>query len=226
MKLDAPKAPAALLIVCLSFLTANAADSDTFTPIFDGKNLDGWRVIPADQQTAWSVRDGLLVGNSDGTGSDLIWKADDLADFELKLSYRFRTEGNSGVHIRGLLGELSTHRVKGYHADFGHVGIGPRVLGSWDFHGAPRGSYLVERGRRVVIDEHGKKYFTMIEGALTSGDDVRRRRGRRQRRRAAHRAGRLRATTSRRAAHDHRVPRHPSQALGAIDRAPFRPVAW
>ena len=149
---------------------APAANPDTFIPIFNGHNLDGWRVIPADQQAAWSPRDGLLVGSSDGTGSDLIWKADDLDDFELKLNYRFRTEGNSGIHIRGLLGESSTHRVKGYHADFGHVGIGPRVLGSWDFHGAPRGSYLVERGQRVVIDEQGEKHYTAIEGALTSGD--------------------------------------------------------
>ena len=170
MKLDASKTLAALLIACLSPPTATAADPGAFTSIFDGETLDGWRVIPPDQQTAWSVRDGLLIGNSSGKGSDLIWKAGDLDDFELRLSYRFRTQGNSGIHIRGLLGESSTHRVKGYHADFGHAGIGPRVLGSWDFHGAPRGDYLVARGSRVIIDEQGKKHFTKIEGALTSGD--------------------------------------------------------
>ena len=166
MKLDASKAPVALLIACLSLPTATAADPGAFTSIFDGETLDGWRVIPPDQKTAWSVRDGLLIGSSGGKGSDLIWKDGDLGDFELRLSYRFRTQGNSGIHIRGLLGESSTHRVKGYHADFGHAGIGPQVLGSWDFHGAPRGSYLVERGRRVIIDEQGGKHFTKIEGAL------------------------------------------------------------
>ncbi len=172
MKLDRLRTVAALLISCFSLQTAVAADA-AFTPIFDGETIDGWRVIPPERQTAWPVRDGLLVGSSDGKGSDLIWK-DDLSDFELKLSYRLRTDGNSGIHIRGLLGESSTHRVKGYHADFGHVGIGPRVLGSWDFHGAARGDYLVARGSRVVIDNHGAKQFTMIEGALTSSN-VRRR---------------------------------------------------
>jgi hypothetical protein len=174
MKLDALNIFASLLIACLSLQTATAADPATFIPIFNGKTLESWRVIPPDQPTAWSVRDGLLVGSSDGKGSDLIWKDNDLGDFELKLSYRFRTQGNSGIHIRGLLGESSTHRVKGYHVDFGHVGIGPRVLGSWDFHGAARGDYLVARGSRVIIDKEGKKRFIKIEGALTSSD-VRRR---------------------------------------------------
>ena len=170
MKPDAWKAPALLLIVCLTLSVAAPADPSDFAPIFNGQNLDGWRVIPPDQESAWSVRGGLLVGSSDGKGSDLIWNGGDLGDFESKLSYRFRTEGNSGIHIRGLLGESSTHRVKGYHADFGHAGIGPRVLGSWDFHGAPRGDYLVARGSRVVIDEQGKKHVTEIDGALTSSD--------------------------------------------------------
>ena len=170
MKLDALQAWTALLIVSLSLAVATAAGADTFNPIFNGENLDGWRVIPAGQAAAWSVRDGLLVGSTNGEGADLIWEGGDLADFELILSYRFRTEGNSGIHIRGVLGKSSTHRVKGYHADFGHVGIGPRVLGSWDFHGAPRGSHLVERGRRVTIDQQGRKHVTAVEGALTSGD--------------------------------------------------------
>ena len=166
------KQRAIVAILCLSVAVASAtaAEHGGFSPIFDGESLDGWRVLPAEQKAAWSVRGGLLVGNTDGKGSDLIWKADDLGDFELKLAYRFRTPGNSGIHIRGRLGESKSHRVKGYHADFGHVDIGPDVLGAWDFHGTPRGSVLVERGHRVVIDESGEKHMTRIESALTRED--------------------------------------------------------
>jgi len=82
------------------------------------------------------------------------------------LQYRFRTDGNSGIHIRGRLGESKTHRVSGYHADFGHVGIGPNVLGAWDFHGVPRGSHLVARGQRVVIDASGRKTTTRLDKPL------------------------------------------------------------
>ena len=164
--------PIVLIVVCstVASATIHAADKDGFTPIFDGKSLVGWHVVPKKQKAAWSVRDGVLVGSSIGTGSDLIWKDDKLGDFELKLQYRFRTKGNSGIHVRGLLGESKTHRVKGYHADFGHVGIGPQVLGAWDFHGVPRGSNLVSRGQRVVIDEQGRKHFSKIEGAVTPKD--------------------------------------------------------
>ena len=165
-------AKAAIVAVAMAVVfilsSAQAADEEEFVSLFDGKTLQGWRVIPPEAKAAWSVQDGLLVGSSDGNGSDLIWKDNELGDFELKLAYRFRTQGNSGIHIRGLLGVSKTHRVSGYHADFGHVGIGPKVLGSWDFHGYPRGDYLVKRGERVVIDEAGKKHFTKLEGAVTA----------------------------------------------------------
>jgi hypothetical protein len=148
--------------------------ADGFEPIFDGKTLKGWNVIPKAKQGHWSVRDGLLVGKTDGKGSDLIFHDKNLGDYELKLGYRFRTKGNSGIHIRGLLGISKTHKVSGYHADFGHVGVGPEVLGSWDFHGYPRGSYLVQRGHRVVIAADGKKAVTKLDGGLQASH-VRRR---------------------------------------------------
>ena len=163
--------PAVAIIFHLCAYGAVADDkNDGFTRIFDVETLNGWHVVPESLRGDWSVKEGLLIGNSNGKGSDLIWKIGDLGDFELKLSYRFRTEGNSGIHIRGRLGESKTHRVKGYHADFGHVGIGPAVLGSWDFHGSPRGNNLVDRGHRVVIDQDGKKHVSKIVNAVPVKD--------------------------------------------------------
>ena len=159
----------AFALACLLVGSA-AVPQDDFTTIFDGKSLAGWHVVPPERAGDWFVRDGLLIGKSNGKGSDIIWKADDLADFELTLSYRFRTPGNSGIHIRGETGTSSSHRVKGYHADLGHVGIGPDVLGGWDFHGIPRGDNLVNRGQRVTIDERGRKHFTKIEDTVTLKD--------------------------------------------------------
>ena len=156
-----------VLWTLVSLLAPGAAlAADKFETIFDGKTLKGWNVIPKEKRGHWSVRDGLLVGKTDGKGSDLLFHDKNLGDYELKLSYRFRTKGNSGIHIRGLLGISKTHKVSGYHADFGHVGIGPQVLGSWDFHGYPRGSYLVQRGHRVVIAADGKKTVTKLEKGL------------------------------------------------------------
>ena len=159
------------LLVALGIVFAADDASDRgFVPIFDSASLDGWRVVPAGREADWSVRDGRLVGRTQGEGSDLIWTGGELSDFELKLSYRISSPANSGIHIRGLLGHSNTHRITGYHADFGHVGIGPGVLGAWDFHGYPRGSNLVNRGQAVTISEAGDRTFADLEDALTPTD--------------------------------------------------------
>ena len=150
-------------------VAAGAADRG-FVPIFDGVGLDGWRVLPVERTADWSVRDGVLVGRAQGAGSDLIWTGGELRDFELKLSYRISSPANSGIHVRGLVGQSETHRISGYHADFGHVGIGAHALGAWDFHGYWRGHNLVDRGVLVTIDEAGEKTFAELEGALTAAD--------------------------------------------------------
>ena len=149
-------------------------DDNGFVRIFNARNLSDWYVVPEKHAADWSVRDGLLIGNGKGKGSNLVWKGEAVGDFELNLEYRFRTQGNSGIHVRGRATDPKSLRVHGYHADFGHVGIGKHILGAWDFHGAPRGSQLVHRGQRVVIDAKGEKRFTTIEGALTP-EDVRER---------------------------------------------------
>ena len=86
---------AAALVGCF-FLVApiNAAD---WKPLFNGKDLSGWR--PIDGPTAsWGVDDGLLICSGQGSG----WLSTDkeYADFELELEYRVPAGGNSGVFLR------------------------------------------------------------------------------------------------------------------------------
>ena len=158
-----------LALLGIVLAAAGAADRG-FVPIFDGASLDGWQVLPAERKADWSVRDRLLVGRTQGQGSDLIWTGGELSDFELKLAYRISSPGNSGIHVRGLVGQSETHRITSYHADFGHVGIGPRTLGAWDFHGFWRGKNLASRGLLVTIDEVGDRTYTDLEAALTPAD--------------------------------------------------------
>ncbi len=160
-----------IVFLGLGLIAAGAAD-EGFVPIFDGASLDGWRVLPAERTADWTVRDGVLVGRAQGEGSDLIWTGGELSDFELKLSYRISSPANSGIHVRGLVGQSETHRISGYHVDFGHVGIGAHALGAWDFHGYWRGHNLADRGVLVTIDDAGEKTFAELEGALTP-DDIR-----------------------------------------------------
>ncbi len=139
--------------------------------IFDGKTLDGWHADPKECASDWTVRDGAIVG----TGSAdrlayLVWKDEHLTDFELELQYRLPGKGNTGVEIRSQPDLTGKRPFEGYHADLGHVGIGPHILGAWDFHFARRKEYPCNRGTRLVIDKNGKPLSSTIPGALTVAD--------------------------------------------------------
>ncbi len=68
-------------------------DEAGFTPIFDGKTLDGWEGDP----TNWRVETGSLVGEITPetvvrSNTFIIWRGGRPRDFELKLDYRITPE--------------------------------------------------------------------------------------------------------------------------------------
>ncbi len=155
--------------------SAEPSDSGDFATLFDGETLKGWSVVPAETAADWSVRQGAIVGlGSADRLSYLIWQDDKLTDFELRLSYRLLTNGNSGVEVRAQPDASGKRPFEGYHADFGHIGIGPNILGAWDFHFAKRKEHPCPRGTRLVIDTDETSHHSEIEGALTA-EDVHRR---------------------------------------------------
>jgi len=144
---------------------------DGFVSIFDGRTLDGWHAVPKESAWDWTVRDGVIVGHGSANRlSYLVWKDEHLTDFELELRYRLPGKGNTGVEIRSQPDPSGKRPFEGYHADLGHVGIGPHILGAWDFHFAKRKEYPCHRGTRLVIDEDGTPHASTIRGALTAAD--------------------------------------------------------
>jgi hypothetical protein len=80
---------------------------DGFTPIFDGKSLEGWEFDPV----YWSVKEGAIVGEITAAtllknNTFIIWKGGELGDFELKVDYWISENGNSGPYA-----------LRGYQAD-------------------------------------------------------------------------------------------------------------
>lgn len=93
---------------------------DGFAPLFNGKDLTGWKGLVKDpptraklspeelaklQKTAdermrdhWSVEDGALV--FDGHG-DALCTAKDYGDFELLVDWKIEPNGDSGIYLRG-----------------------------------------------------------------------------------------------------------------------------
>ena len=151
--------------------TAQAAGKDGFVSMFDGKTLKGWEATPARTAGAWTVKDGMIVGNGDKGRGYLTFAANkNVADLEMKFSYRFPGKGNSGVNIRSIRDKTRRRDFQSYHADLGHLGIGKNVMGAWDFHTPGRREHRCFRGDRLVIAEDDKPTITPIEGALTAAD--------------------------------------------------------
>jgi hypothetical protein len=88
---------AVLLLLC-----AAAPAADSWTPLFNGRNLDGWQVVG---DGAWSVMQGgvILGDRTPGQSRHQSWLytvRNDFRQFDLALEFWTRLGGNSGVSIR------------------------------------------------------------------------------------------------------------------------------
>jgi|GEM_PF-2005194 len=130
-------------------------EDEGFLSIFDGKTFGGWE----GDMRYWSIEDGVIIGQFTkekplAANTFLIWRGGDnngeVADFELKFSYRISEGGNSGVQYRSQ--EEDNFGMKGYQADIHH---GPRWTGiCYDEHGR---RVLADRGQSVVVEAGAKQ---------------------------------------------------------------------
>ena len=92
-------------------LAATRADELGFVPIFNGKDLTGWKVGKTDMagKTAsedgrFAVKDGVLVITGSKTTPPKMAEIDTLesfdGDFTLRFEFRASKEANSGLHLR------------------------------------------------------------------------------------------------------------------------------
>ena len=110
----------AILAVTVSSSTVQAEAPKEFTPLFNGKDLTGWKGLvknpetraamskeelaaaqkEADEnmRTHWKVVDGVL--EFDGKGQNLCTEKD-YGDFELYLDWKILEGGDSGIYLRG-----------------------------------------------------------------------------------------------------------------------------
>ena len=85
-------------LVAVWIVGATALAEEKWTPLFDGKDLDGWK-----QQGAgiFKVVDGCLVGTqTDGKGGDL-FTTQEFDNFEVRFTYKVKWPANSGIWFRG-----------------------------------------------------------------------------------------------------------------------------
>ncbi|MBN1492382.1 MAG: DUF1080 domain-containing protein [Phycisphaerae bacterium] len=91
-----------MLLAGIGIITAAAlgcsGQTDGFTPLFNGQDLQGWTEIGS--SSAWSVEAGVLRCN--GQHEDYAWLCTDrkYCDFVLSLDWRLGPNVNSGVFCR------------------------------------------------------------------------------------------------------------------------------
>lgn len=76
---------------------AAGAAEPGFQPLFNGKNLDGWRLVGG-VGPGYVVEDGRIVCPADGGGN--LFTEKEYANFVLRLEFKLSEGGNSGIGLR------------------------------------------------------------------------------------------------------------------------------
>jgi hypothetical protein len=115
------------------------ATKENAETLFNGKDLSGWK----GDEKLWSVKNGELIGHSDGLKKNEFLFSDMAArDFELTLDIKLvNNDGNSGVQFRSE--PLPDGEARGYQADVG--------VGWW-------GKLYEESARGILSDKSGEQF--------------------------------------------------------------------
>ncbi|HWQ33531.1 MAG TPA: DUF1080 domain-containing protein [Blastocatellia bacterium] len=86
-----------LLALSLIVMAADKNDEKGFVPLFNGRDLSGWKLVGG-HGPGYVVRDGLLVCPADGGGN--LFTEKEYANFVLRFEFKIEPGGNNGVGIR------------------------------------------------------------------------------------------------------------------------------
>jgi hypothetical protein len=95
--------------------------------LFNGKNLDGWKLTNPHAKSAWSVEKAVLVNNPVQKKAQPrihygnLRTVDEFEDFNLKLEVKVPSKGNSGIYLRGIY-EVQVSDSYGKPLDSHHMG--------------------------------------------------------------------------------------------------------
>jgi len=141
-----------------------------FQSLFNGKDLTGWDGNPK----LWFVRDGAITGETTAKipasgNTFLIWTNGDVADFELRCSFKLvpgddKGFANSGVQYRSKVVDPKNWVVGGYQADMEAGASYTGILYEERFRGI-----MAQRGEKVRWTPDDAK---QVIGSVGSAADV------------------------------------------------------
>jgi Domain of Unknown Function (DUF1080) len=172
----------AAVFACVT--AAQPADKETpkdFEPLFNGKDLTGWKVNKAGKMKFWGAENGMLFVKGGGGGWLMTEK--EYANFEPRLEYKLPSGGNSGVALRSPLeGDPSSAGMEiqilddAWHKDeknykglqptqlTGSIyGVVPPALDATKRIGEWNQMHITARGRQITVVLNGK---TIVDANL------------------------------------------------------------
>jgi formylglycine-generating enzyme required for sulfatase activity len=160
-------------IVCATVPASGAAPTNAgapttpeFLPLFNGRDLTGWKTHPS-QPGDWRVENGVLTGTGVGR-NHLYTERRDFRDFHLRVEVRINAAGNSGIFGRATFGprrpEKDPQWPLGYEAQIDIGGRDRNKTGSL---------YVAEQGAVVRLKESpvaANEWFT--EELIAEGNRI------------------------------------------------------
>jgi sugar lactone lactonase YvrE len=106
-----------LLCFVLTIAASVSVQAADWTPLFDGKSLDGW--VQRGGKAKYSVEDGCIVGTTvPNTPNSFLCTEKNYSDFVLEVEFKVHPELNSGIQIRSnTLPDYKDGRVHGYQCE-------------------------------------------------------------------------------------------------------------
>ncbi|MBN2312417.1 MAG: DUF1080 domain-containing protein [Sedimentisphaerales bacterium] len=114
--------------------------------LFNGKNLDGWKLTNPRQKSGWSVENGVLVNKpvqekgKRHISYGNLRTVDEFEDFNLKLEVNVPGRGNSGVYLKGIYEiqvcdtygkSLDSHNMGGVYSRITPTVAAEKPAGQW-----------------------------------------------------------------------------------------------
>ena len=131
-------------------------------PLFNGKDLTGWKLDKPGSSAVWKVENGILV--SPGEGPELINESK-FEDFKLHIEFNCGATSNSGIYLRGRyevqietdsIEEPPSHHMGGVYGFLAPTPELPRRPGEWqsfDITLVGRMITVVQNGQTIIDNQ-------------------------------------------------------------------------
>jgi hypothetical protein len=165
---------AALLLAAVATAQEKPTVEEGFTPLFDGKSLDGWQ----GGKDGYLVKDGSIVSQVRGSGH--LYTVKEYGDFHLKFEFKLTPGANNGIGLRvPLTGDPAyvgmeiqilddeSDRYKGKVQKYQHHGSVYGIVPAKTGHLKPAGEWnseeIILKGKQIKVILNGE---TIVDADL------------------------------------------------------------